>query len=147
MNDGRWWEFYGIRYAMGTVIGALVVYLLFSQNSTLRPLLLLPQDPKDFGGAHLALLAAYGVTYCYLASAPVLILHTCRCLFWTENNGNGILNSLKRNWSVIILPIAGGVIGWFLSSDTVTSTWKSVAAAIFVAILTIQVVLLVRVAF
>jgi hypothetical protein len=108
-------------------------------------LLLLPNEPKDFGGAHLTLLAAYGVAYCYLASAPVLIFHACRCLFWTKNKEIGVINSLKRNWSIIIFPTIGGLIGWFGSKDYVVSAWKSAAGAIFVAILTVQVVMILRV--
>lgn len=27
-HDSRWWEFYGVRYAMGTFVGALVVYYI-----------------------------------------------------------------------------------------------------------------------
>jgi hypothetical protein len=66
---------------MGTVVGGLIVYFIFSTNNHLRALLLLPKDPPNFGGAHLASLAAYGLAFCYIASAPVPILHAARSAF------------------------------------------------------------------
>lgn len=77
-NDSHWWEFYGVRYAQGTVVGAMIVFFLFSQNEALKKLLFLPADPKDFGMPHLILLAVYGLAYCYIASAPILIMHAGR---------------------------------------------------------------------
>jgi hypothetical protein len=81
-SDKNWWEFYGIRYAQGTVIGAMIVYFLFSQNENLKKLLFLPTEAKDFGMAHLVLLAIYGLTYCYIASAPILVLHAGRAMIF-----------------------------------------------------------------
>lgn len=81
-SDKNWWEFYGIRYAQGTVIGAMIVYFLFSQNENLKKLLFLPAEAKDFGMAHLVLLAIYGLTYCYIASAPILVLHAGRAMIF-----------------------------------------------------------------
>lgn len=77
-SEGHWWEFYAVRYAQGTVVGAMIVYFLFSQNENLKRMLFLPQEPKDFGMAHLILLAVYGLTYCYIASAPILVMHAGR---------------------------------------------------------------------
>lgn len=36
----RWWEFYGIRYAMGTVVGAIVVLTISNQGGFTQSLLL-----------------------------------------------------------------------------------------------------------
>ncbi|MFZ5660011.1 MAG: hypothetical protein ACOY5C_09190 [Pseudomonadota bacterium] len=81
-NDSHWWEFYGVRYAQGTVVGAMIVFFLFSQNEALKKLLFLPADPKDFGMPHLILLAVYGLAYCYISSAPILIMHAVRGLLF-----------------------------------------------------------------
>lgn len=92
-NDSHWWEFYGVRYAQGTVVGALIVFFLFSQNESLKKILFIPSDPKDFGMPHLILLAIYGLAYCYIAIAPILIMHAGRGLMFksptnpTPNDG------------------------------------------------------------
>jgi len=83
-NDSRWWEFYGIRYAQGTVVGALIVFFLFSQSTILKGILFIPADPKDFGIAHLVLLGIYGLAFCYIASAPILIMHSARGLLFPD---------------------------------------------------------------
>ena len=42
-NDSHWWEFYGVRYAQGTVVGAMIVFFLFTQNETLKATLIKSQ--------------------------------------------------------------------------------------------------------
>lgn len=85
-NEGstRWWEFYAVRYAMGTVVGAIVVFFL-CKETPLSPLLLAADvktlSPIDLSNVQLALLATYGLVYCYIASAPVLVLHAGRFRF------------------------------------------------------------------
>jgi hypothetical protein len=82
----RWWEFYFVRYAMGTVIGGVLFYVLCRASPTFRsgddPVLVqflqLPEDPSQLTTPHLLLLLAYGLTYCYIASAPILVFHAAR---------------------------------------------------------------------
>lgn len=76
-SSQRWWEFYGIRYGMGTVFGGIILYFVFKNNNQLKPLLFLSQDGK-LDGAQLTLFAAYGLVYCYISSAPILVLHAGR---------------------------------------------------------------------
>ena len=38
-NFSRWWEFYAVRYAVGTVVGAIIVFLLCSNIPELKPIL------------------------------------------------------------------------------------------------------------
>lgn len=56
------------------------LFLVASKIDALRPLLLLPED-KKIDVPQLILLAAYGLTYCYVASAPILVFHASRFLF------------------------------------------------------------------
>lgn len=77
-TNNRWWEFYGIRYGMGTVVGAIVVFYLVHEDELLKSILLLPGDNKDLGMAHVTVIAALGLAYCYISSAPILVLHACR---------------------------------------------------------------------
>lgn len=97
-NDSHWWEFYGVRYAQGTVVGAMIIFFLFTQNETLKKLLFIPSEAKDFGMSHLILLAVYGLAYCYIASAPILIMHAGRGLLFKSptnpNPNNGLFARL-----------------------------------------------------
>jgi len=80
-SSTRWWEFYAVRYGMGTVIGSAI--LLFLQHVPNGPLCALLPDLQagHITGPQLTLLAAYGFAYCYIASAPILVLHAGRfCL-------------------------------------------------------------------
>lgn len=117
MNEtrNRWWEFYFIRYAMGTVLGSLI--LIYISN---RPEFgYLHQVLFSFGTGHtgfqdqvshayishisigcitaassygkfttILIIAASGLTFCYLASAPFLVLHASRFLGETLKGRN-----------------------------------------------------------
>ena len=63
---------------MGTVIGAVIVFSVLSQNEELSKLLLLPSSNEKLDYYHFILLGLYGLTYCYIASAPILVWHATR---------------------------------------------------------------------
>lgn len=93
-SSARWWEFYAIRYAMGTVIGAIVVLVLCSVDPHLNLLLLGMASSVvieggritvNFDVGHAVLLAAIGLVYCYVASGPILVFHAGR--FMLKPNG------------------------------------------------------------
>ncbi|WP_109127128.1 hypothetical protein [Dyella sp. C11] len=79
MTSGRWWEFYFVRYAMGTVIGALVVITLMHIDPALNRVLGRLLDGLD-GGGRFAVLGGLGLVYCYISSIPILVLHAGRLL-------------------------------------------------------------------
>ena len=74
-SSTRWWEFYAVRYAVGTVVGAIIFYLLYRANPIILKHLLFGSGAMRF-----TLLAAYGWLYCYIASAPMLVFHAGRFL-------------------------------------------------------------------
>lgn len=78
-SSSRWWEFYFVRYSTGTVIGGIIFYFLCITNPILKTMLL--GKEVSINGSLLALYAAYGLTFCYIASAPILVMHTGRFLF------------------------------------------------------------------
>ncbi|MDN2675838.1 hypothetical protein [Janthinobacterium sp. SUN033] len=82
-DSGSWWGFYAVRYAMGTVVGGAIFYFLASKIEALRPMLFLTADGK-IEMPQIVLLAAYGMTYCYIASAPILVFHASRFLIRLE---------------------------------------------------------------
>lgn len=75
-SGGKWWEFYVVRYALGTVFGVLIVNLLVKSGLSLPfPDGSISEITKPEG---LPLLLGYGLAYCYLASAPILVFHATR---------------------------------------------------------------------
>jgi len=62
---------------MGTVVGGVVFFFLCFYSPELKPLLF-GADCGTLDGARLWLFAAYGLAYCYIASAPILVLHAGR---------------------------------------------------------------------
>jgi len=95
----RWWEYYFVRYAMGTIVGGIVCYVLCSSTPILSPLV-----------THLEYLAAFGLVYCYIASAPILVFHAGRFLLkWPNTRG--------VRWGVLLLFVFGivGTLIWSLA--------------------------------
>ena len=78
-NSNRWWEYYAVRYFVGTVVGAGIIAALNQIPCSPYVSLLssLPQF-KDASFKELALFGAVGFAFCYVASAPVLALHATR---------------------------------------------------------------------
>jgi hypothetical protein len=77
---------------MGTVVGGVVFFLLCNTNPALKPMLFDAEAGK-IDGPLLALLAGYGLAYCYIASAPILVLHAGRFLL---DISQGTKASLRR---------------------------------------------------
>lgn len=76
-SNSRWWEYYAMRYALGVGIGTPIVALLWrTYEEALSPKMSLP---SPFSGTIAALFwAAAGTAYCYVASVPMLTLHSTR---------------------------------------------------------------------
>lgn len=87
-TNSRWWEFYFVRYFVGTVLGAIIVYVLTVSSDSALSASLVPGVSKEIGYPHLLLLGAYGLAYCYIASGPVLVLHATRSVFVNRTQSN-----------------------------------------------------------
>jgi hypothetical protein len=133
-GETRWWEFYAIRYGMGAVIGALVLFSLSRSNETLRSLLLLPQSQVPLQGSDIALLAAYGLIYCYIASAPILVFHAARFLLDPK-----IFLKTVAKW--VLLPAVLVAVVYFMvaTGDMATRIYGGLVLIILVILLWGQV--------
>ncbi len=112
-KPSRWWEFYFVRYFVGTVIGfAIVVFLLFEPTSPFHGSNFLDTATiKDLTAANILLLSGVGLAFCYISSAPILVFHALRSAY------------VKRTISNMIeLKIALRIANRFLSKRKV-STW------------------------
>jgi hypothetical protein len=80
ISSGRWWEHYFVRYFVGTVVGAAAILTLFP--FLFCPIEMTPSSALELlrkvKATDLTLLAALGLAYCYIASAPFLTLHVAR---------------------------------------------------------------------
>lgn len=79
-SSSRWWENYALRYFVGMTLGGLSVHHL-SQKLKLSWL----PDLAEHGALQsnnlstwLILYGALGLAYCYIASAPMLVMHSTR---------------------------------------------------------------------
>lgn len=132
-SGARWWELYAVRYAMATLVGAVVFYILCSSSSSLKPL---TTRWEYLGGV--------GLVYCYLASAPILVLHSGRfTLRW---------NGFKRlRWGFVppIVSLLAGVAVWLFlprpTMDFLAYFVYLVAVVIGVFVFCLQVVIVGRV--
>ncbi len=132
-SSQRWWEFYGIRYGMGTVIGGIILFVLFKSNALLKPLLFVTADGK-LEGPQLTLLAAYGLVFCYISSAPILVFHAGRFIlnekFVTD------LNLIIRLMVVFVLPATIAFITYIFSANEPNTKILCASTAFILAIIT-----------
>lgn len=77
-SSNKWWEFYFVRYFVGTVVGGTILVYLNSAPGALKQFLPGVGDASSLDATKFSLLAALGLTYCYVASAPVLVFHGTR---------------------------------------------------------------------
>ncbi|MBM7872253.1 hypothetical protein JOC70_003808 [Clostridium pascui] len=89
-QNTRWWEFYLVRYFVGTIIGTLIVLtLVYHPASGIHKLIV---SSKEFevriDTSYLLLYGLIGLAYCYFASSPVLVLHTYRASIFEKNTIN-----------------------------------------------------------
>lgn len=140
-NDGHWWEFYGVRYAQGTVVGAMIVFFLFSQNEALRKILFIPSDPKDFGMPHLILLAVYGLAYCYIASAPILIMHAGRGLIFESPTNTNIYDGITKRMLFTLLPPILSV-AYYINIENEYNILSCLALFIYAMLISFQLTIL-----
>lgn len=104
-EKGNWWEFYFVRYFVGTVTGmGLVAFLNFDADSPLQGKIL-PNltDISKLDFAHSIVLGAIGLAFCYIASAPILTLHALRGVFTAKWNDPTIKNTyIKVGYAEIL---------------------------------------------
>jgi len=118
---GRW-NYYFLRYFVGTVVGAVIVYFLvnngiFSGHDLFNFDQLSFDLPKSIEGKDVTLFLVLGLAYCYIASAPGTVFHAARGLFWEENPKDTNLKPRPILWKTILKSafvgfLAVAFIGW-----------------------------------
>jgi len=113
-SSSRWWEFYAVRYGMGTVVGGVVFFFLCNTNPALKPMLFGAEAGK-IDSPLLTLLAGYGLAYCYIASAPILVFHAGRFLL---DVGQSKKTSIWRVLLIFLPPLVGTAAFFFSRTST-----------------------------
>ena len=137
----RWWEFYAVRYGMGTVVGAVVFFFLCFTNPALKPLLF-GADTWKIDGTQLALFGAYGLAFCYIASAPVLVFHAGRFLLQPKLDGHSASFRLVVGLCppLVLASIAADHSG---GADLAAKVFYAAAAFVFSLIVWLQLIVVV----
>jgi hypothetical protein len=121
--DNRWWEFYFVRYFVGTALGAIVVLFLASANSPFFTSqgeiahILKSLKPEKFESGYIAVLATVGLAFCYIASAPVLVLHALR--------GSLLKVRSNLNWKLVSSLIVSVLV---IGGAQIYALWRAVQA-------------------
>jgi hypothetical protein len=134
----RWWEVYIIRYFVGTVIGGAVLLFLNNSSTSLLRTLLMPgiTDISKLDMQLLILLGAMGLAFCYISSAPVLVLHASRAAFLRSNRG--IFNWIFGCIVGLIFLIGAGFYIW--SSFQLVIISSSLALALVISLQVVPLV-------
>ncbi|HFT7364250.1 TPA: hypothetical protein ACGRV9_005696 [Pseudomonas aeruginosa] len=112
MESNRWWEFYFVRYFVGSVVGALVIMALaFHPNSELSEVI---AKLFDFESAsvlnlksdHFWVILSFGVAFCYIASAPILVIHALRAGI----DFDGTVNLSSEAWRNRIIFVSAAIL-------------------------------------
>lgn len=134
----RWWEYYTVRYFVGTVVGAgaMMMFNEYSASPLKGKLFLGISSFKEAGIDHLFVLLALGLAYCYIASAPILTIHALRgeIRFGTKH-----WFSCATLWfSFIFFPL---LLGTHFVLCLSPCSWESLAISFVCLILALQVTL------
>lgn len=125
---------------MSTVVGSIIVYtILVKIYPDLGYLLLLPKDNK-LEYYHFIFLALYGLTFSYIASAPILVFHASRFSF-KYSDGKG-LPITKWFACALIMMTAFLIFAYIFSSYIIFSYLKILIIVLILAILIPQWVLI-----
>jgi hypothetical protein len=134
MNDNKWWEYYAVRYLVGTIVGAgIVAFLNQHPSSPFDGTLSSLKEFKDASFKDVTLFAAIGFAFCYVASAPILTIHATReNLRFTKISGKPVS-------TISLLVVSFGVPGLI--------AWKflpAIPTVVIAIIIGIQLYLLLR---
>jgi len=149
----RWWEFYVVRYAMGTIAGGIIVLMLSSAIPSVQSMFFVcasntasakaptaaptvPTLPMD----RLPLLALCGLVYCYVASAPILVFHAGRFALAPKGDRKTLNRMDKALAGAVVVVLAAVLLATLLSNEK--RGWLAISAFGVVAALQAAVALL-----
>lgn len=136
MELNRWWEFYFIRYFVGSVLGALIIMALaFHPDSELAGVIakLFDFDNVDvlkLKSDHFWVVLSFGVAFCYIASAPILVMHAFRAHIDFQSDMNKSIKSWIFRMLIVCVPLL--VLYFMFSGQTIKLTFFSAYTLVIV---------------
>jgi hypothetical protein len=129
--QNRWWEYYFVRYFLGTIAGAIIILFLAKSSSSMlyNSGLTGLEDISDLTVSEITGFAAVGFAFCYIASTPMLLWHATRAHLG--------LNPLRFRWIFWLITVASilalylVVAGW-LSVPKLSSQGQSLLLFLFI---------------
>ena len=107
-NRTHWWDYYYVRYFVGAIFGAALLLWLQTHAH------ICAGNQCKIGAGSAAVeasaLGAIGLAFCYLASAPILVLHALR--FQWRNQGFALRTSFDRIGCAVAVGVLGGLVLW-----------------------------------
>jgi hypothetical protein len=136
---GRWWDYYALRYFVGTVAGALAIATLTKCSAS--PLygfgFDLAHDFNKLEIKEIVVISALGFAYCYIASAPMLLLHATRAQI-----GLNPLRCKWRRWAVTAGVIAIVQVIWVSFFSVNWRSCESISGLTFLTVFGAQVAMI-----
>ncbi len=145
--ESKWWEYYAVRYFVGTVIGASIVAFLNShQGSPFKDSVTIIANSREATFLGVGLVAALGFAFCYVASSPMLTLHATRAHLRLTTIRHSIWRSsfsltISVGIATVVLwqflpPIAAAASGFVIGSQLslvflAMTTWFSVIESFY----------------
>ena len=120
-SNSRWWDFYLVRYMIGTIVGSIILYLLLYkfQESNLLGLgisKILKELLELKSSVGLIIQITGGLAICYISSSPILILHATRLWFLPKNKKDNDVNKNNGNTIPLSTGISFFILGILLAS-------------------------------
>lgn len=112
-----YWIFYIVRYFVGTVVGSVIVaMLLYHSGSTIANMFSLSiSNVQELKQHHFIVAAVLGLAFCYISSAPILVMHTVRCYLPHHLESRSIISRIIR---VLVLLVSPVVLSLIMLKDT-----------------------------
>lgn len=133
------WGYYYLRYFVGAIVGAgLLVWVGRAAHQHGLPVPILPNlESGEFlhTAAILTAMGTAGLAYCYIASAPILVLHAMRGRF---SKAPIVLNLIGVGVAVLILLLA---LVLFRCASGDPETWRKVGYVPFGVVLLFETLL------
>jgi hypothetical protein len=140
-EKSRWWDHYYVRYFVGSVF-AVPLMVALSKTAAVKPLGDITGEDKFLNAT---ILGAAGLAFCYVAGAPILLLHATRAQRSKPNRARTKIGWRSALFAIGILVFAIALGRWIvhdLARPIENPTWLSFVPMALVVVL--QVVLILR---
>ena len=130
-SDKNWWEFYFVRYFIGSIVGILIILAIaLHPDSGVSPVIskfinFKVLEIKDISIPFLLSLLFLGTAFCYISSAPILVLHTMR--FNIDYTSSKESSCCKKIAFCFIFIIVYSIIWYFFDFDLIKGIMSLIA--------------------